>query len=135
MITVRNAILIAGAFVLPPLPVFLIFGFSMQLLLGVVLSLMGHVPGVLYALWVIWLDNSERNGQTDIESAPSTSFFEEEPALPPIAAEDSQDASEHSNHHDLSKPIQSSSNNEEGSLENGAPPAYDNVVGDFKIQH
>jgi uncharacterized membrane protein YqaE (UPF0057 family) len=41
------------AFLLPPLAVWLKNGFNRQVLIAFVLWILGHIPGVIYALWVI----------------------------------------------------------------------------------
>ncbi len=41
------------AFLLPPLAVGLKKGWNRQVLIALVLWLLGHIPGVIYALWVI----------------------------------------------------------------------------------
>lgn len=42
------------AFVLPPAAVFLKIGFALHFWINVILTLLGYVPGVLHALWVIY---------------------------------------------------------------------------------
>jgi uncharacterized membrane protein YqaE (UPF0057 family) len=41
------------SFFLPPLGVFLAYGFSMTLLVNILLTFLGWLPGVLHAFWVI----------------------------------------------------------------------------------
>jgi uncharacterized membrane protein YqaE (UPF0057 family) len=41
------------AFLLPPLAVGLKKGLNRQVLIALLLWLLGHIPGVIYALWVI----------------------------------------------------------------------------------
>jgi uncharacterized membrane protein YqaE (UPF0057 family) len=41
------------AFLLPPVAVWMKKGFNSQVLIALVLWLLGHIPGVIYALWVI----------------------------------------------------------------------------------
>jgi uncharacterized membrane protein YqaE (UPF0057 family) len=41
------------AFLLPPLAVWMKKGFNNQVLIALVLWILGHIPGVIYALWVI----------------------------------------------------------------------------------
>jgi uncharacterized membrane protein YqaE (UPF0057 family) len=41
------------AFLLPPVAVWMKKGFNSQVLVALVLWLLGHIPGVIYALWVI----------------------------------------------------------------------------------
>lgn len=40
------------AILFPPLSVFLQVGFGVQLLINIVLTIIGWIPGVLHALWV-----------------------------------------------------------------------------------
>ncbi|WP_019503481.1 YqaE/Pmp3 family membrane protein [Pleurocapsa sp. PCC 7319] len=44
---------IIAAILLPPLGVFLTMGVSQALLINVLLTLLGWVPGVIHALWII----------------------------------------------------------------------------------
>jgi uncharacterized membrane protein YqaE (UPF0057 family) len=37
----------------PPLGVFLQTGFSSQLLLNILLTLLGYIPGIIHAVWII----------------------------------------------------------------------------------
>jgi uncharacterized membrane protein YqaE (UPF0057 family) len=37
----------------PPLGVFLQTGFSGQLLLNILLTLLGYIPGIIHAVWII----------------------------------------------------------------------------------
>ena len=41
------------AFLLPPLAVYLKKGLNKQVFIALILWLLGHIPGVIYALWVI----------------------------------------------------------------------------------
>lgn len=41
------------AIVLPPVGVFLTFGFGTTLLINIVLTLLGWVPGAIHAIWAI----------------------------------------------------------------------------------
>lgn len=41
------------AIVLPPVAIFLTYGFSFTLLVSIGLTLIGWVPGVIHALWAI----------------------------------------------------------------------------------
>lgn len=47
---------ILSAIVLPPLGVFLTAGFGFTFLLNVGLTLLGYVPGIIHALWVVLKD-------------------------------------------------------------------------------
>lgn len=42
------------AFILPPLAVFLKVGFGMHFWINVILTMLGWIPGVLHALWVLY---------------------------------------------------------------------------------
>lgn len=44
---------VIAAILLPPLGVFLTMGISQALLINVLLTLLGWIPGVIHALWVI----------------------------------------------------------------------------------
>lgn len=50
------------AFFLPPLAVLLKKGLSKQVLIALVLQLLGHIPGVIYALYVITRDEKQAIG-------------------------------------------------------------------------
>ncbi|MGV2829983.1 YqaE/Pmp3 family membrane protein [Myxosarcina sp. GI1(2024)] len=41
------------AIVFPPLGVFLQVGFSSELLLNILLTLLGYIPGIVHAVWII----------------------------------------------------------------------------------
>jgi uncharacterized membrane protein YqaE (UPF0057 family) len=41
------------AIVLPPLGVFLQVGFGAQFWINILLTLLGYIPGIIHALWVI----------------------------------------------------------------------------------
>jgi uncharacterized membrane protein YqaE (UPF0057 family) len=41
------------AFVLPPAAIFLAYGISTTLVINVLLTLIGWVPGIIHALWAI----------------------------------------------------------------------------------
>jgi len=41
------------AILLPPLGVFLQVGFTTQFWINVVLTLLGYVPGIIHAVWII----------------------------------------------------------------------------------
>ncbi len=42
------------AVLLPPLGVFLEVGLGLQFWLNVLLTLLGYLPGIVHALWIIW---------------------------------------------------------------------------------
>lgn len=41
------------AIVLPPVSIFLIYGISTTLVINILLTLLGWVPGIIHALWAI----------------------------------------------------------------------------------
>lgn len=41
------------AILLPPLGVFLQVGFSGQFFLNILLTLLGYIPGIIHAIWII----------------------------------------------------------------------------------
>ena len=47
---------IVMAVLLPPVAVLLHTGLSGRFLLSILLSLLGHLPGVIYALWIVTRD-------------------------------------------------------------------------------
>lgn len=49
----KNLILILLAILFPPLPVLLAHGLGMPLLLNILLTLLGYLPGLIHAIWVI----------------------------------------------------------------------------------
>lgn len=51
---------IIAAILLPPLGVFMAMGVSQALLINILLTLLGWIPGVIHALWVI----SKKSEQT-----------------------------------------------------------------------
>ncbi|MDJ0681716.1 MAG: YqaE/Pmp3 family membrane protein [Xenococcaceae cyanobacterium MO_167.B52] len=48
-----DLIRIICAIFLPPLGVFLQTGLSSQLLINVLLTLLGYIPGIIHAVWII----------------------------------------------------------------------------------
>lgn len=40
--------------IIPPVGVFLTRGFGWSILLSIVLTLLGYIPGLLYAVWVVF---------------------------------------------------------------------------------
>lgn len=48
-----NLIRIILALLLPPLGVFLQVGFGAQFWINILLTLLGYIPGMIHALWVI----------------------------------------------------------------------------------
>ncbi len=47
------ALLVVAAVLLPPLAVYLVDGFGTRFWMGLVLTILAWVPGVLFALWVV----------------------------------------------------------------------------------
>jgi uncharacterized membrane protein YqaE (UPF0057 family) len=41
------------AVILPPVGVFLAVGFGLQFWLNIVLTLLGYIPGLVHAIWII----------------------------------------------------------------------------------
>ena len=54
---------IIAAIVLPPLGVFLTMGVSQALIINVLLTLLGWIPGVIHALWVMSKQAEKANVQ------------------------------------------------------------------------
>jgi uncharacterized membrane protein YqaE (UPF0057 family) len=50
---------IIAAIVLPPLGVFLTRGVSSALLINILLTLLGWIPGIIHALWIISKESEE----------------------------------------------------------------------------
>ncbi len=48
-----DIIRIICAIFLPPLGVFLQTGFSTQLAINILLTLLGYIPGIVHAIWII----------------------------------------------------------------------------------
>lgn len=135
--SLRIAILVVAAFVFPPLPVFLLLGVSPQLLVSLILSLAGHLPGVVYALYVVHQDTVHARRVRDIEQVVSPL---EEPLLdqrdPQTSSGDKlggKSVPKQSNKQ-LSTPLVSSEGSSTPSETPQGPPAYETVVGDNKIQ-
>jgi len=53
MSAVNKTVLIILAILLPPVSVFLKKGAGMDLVINIVLWLLGIIPGILHALWVV----------------------------------------------------------------------------------
>lgn len=49
----RDIIRILCAILLPPLGVFLQVGFGLQFWINILLTLLGYVPGIIHAVWII----------------------------------------------------------------------------------
>ncbi len=52
-VTATDPLKIIAAILLPPLGVFLEVGLGMHFLLNIVLTLLGFIPGIIHALYVI----------------------------------------------------------------------------------
>lgn len=52
---------IVASILLPPLGVFLMTGVSSALIINVVLTLLGWVPGIIHALWILSKQSEEVN--------------------------------------------------------------------------
>ena len=48
-----DLIRIIAAIILPPLGVFLQVGFGLQFWLNILLTLLGYIPGIIHAIWII----------------------------------------------------------------------------------
>ena len=48
-----NILRLIVSIIIPPLGVFLKRGFGWSFILSILLTLLGYVPGVLYAVWVV----------------------------------------------------------------------------------
>ena len=51
--TGSDAIRILLAILIPPLGVFLQVGFGLQFWLNILLTLLGYIPGIIHAVWII----------------------------------------------------------------------------------
>ena len=49
----RDILRVLLAILLPPLGVFLQVGFGLHFWLNVILTLLGYVPGIIHAVWII----------------------------------------------------------------------------------
>lgn len=52
---------VIASILLPPLGVFLTMGVSQALLINIVLTLLGWVPGIIHALWLISKKSEQAN--------------------------------------------------------------------------
>ena len=55
-----NLIRIIFAIILPPVGVFLKVGLGGQFWLNILLTLLGYVPGLVHAVWIVAQDNRAR---------------------------------------------------------------------------
>lgn len=56
-----NILRIIFAIVLPPLGVFLTVGLGMHFWINILLTLLGYIPGIVHAIWIISARSTERN--------------------------------------------------------------------------
>ncbi|CUM68225.1 uncharacterized protein PRCAT00005946001 [Priceomyces carsonii] len=64
----QKVILTLLAFIFPPLPVFMLNNyvvFSKEMLLSVLLTILGHLPGVLYSIFYIFVEFPKQNRSTE----------------------------------------------------------------------
>lgn len=54
---------VIAAILLPPLGVFLTMGVSQALLINILLTLLGWIPGIIHALWIISKKSEQANLQ------------------------------------------------------------------------
>lgn len=52
---------VIASILLPPLGVFLTMGISQALLINVLLTLLGWVPGIIHALWIVSKKSEQAN--------------------------------------------------------------------------
>jgi uncharacterized membrane protein YqaE (UPF0057 family) len=50
---VMGCLRVVLAVILPPVGVFLTVGFGLQFWLNIVLTLLGYIPGLVHAIWII----------------------------------------------------------------------------------
>lgn len=55
-----NIIRIILSVIIPPLGVFLKVGLGLQFWVNIVLTLLGYIPGLVHAIWIIAQDNRAR---------------------------------------------------------------------------
>lgn len=51
--TIMDIIRLIAAIILPPLGVFLQVGIGLHFWLNIVLTLLGYLPGIIHAVWII----------------------------------------------------------------------------------
>lgn len=56
-----NPVKVIASILLPPLAVFMTMGISQALIINVVLTLIGWVPGVIHALWLVSKEAEQAN--------------------------------------------------------------------------
>lgn len=117
----RKVILVVASVLCPPLAIFLVDGCSVQLLIGCLLALAGHIPGMLFALYVVHRHFNPPEGYLDLEQQPRiTVQDDDEQTLGQPFAEGSSDGQSAAAADDATAP---------------PPPAYETVLGDHKIQY
>ena len=52
---------LAASILLPPLGVFLVTGISSALIVNILLTLLGWIPGVIHALWILSKQSEQAN--------------------------------------------------------------------------
>ncbi len=55
-----NLIRIILAVILPPVGVFLKVGLGLQFWINILLTLLGYIPGLVHAIWIVAQDNRAR---------------------------------------------------------------------------
>jgi uncharacterized membrane protein YqaE (UPF0057 family) len=55
-----NVVRLIFAILLPPLGVFLTIGFGLHFWLNILLTLLGYIPGIVHAVWIIATRSKER---------------------------------------------------------------------------
>ncbi|HEY8600671.1 MAG TPA: YqaE/Pmp3 family membrane protein [Thermomicrobiales bacterium] len=55
-----NIIRIILSIIIPPLGVFLKVGLGLQFWINILLTLLGYIPGLVHAIWIIAQDNRAR---------------------------------------------------------------------------
>ena len=56
-----NLLKIVAAIVFPPLGVFLTMGVGQALIINILLTLLGWIPGVIHALWILSKQSEKAN--------------------------------------------------------------------------
>ena len=52
---------VAASILVPPLGVFLVTGISSALIINILLTLLGWIPGVIHALWILSKQSEKAN--------------------------------------------------------------------------
>lgn len=124
----QNILLIVLSFIIPPVPIIMLSDnsiFTKECLISVILTLLGHIPGVLFSLYYILIEypkritrRSGRDGYIRIE--------DEDEIRPNYATDSNQFAQEHQGTQGSLSNI--SQTNESESL-HPPPPNYEDIVG------